>query len=261
MRAWLRKRRGLVRVIIALILAALLTVYLYWPVYQRVQIGGFTNVDSEIGNLSDLPLGPELREILDRKIELPIDRHRICLKNRNGFHFIHADSNTDVVPFVFYTDDLNKTEYGKKNSLGAMSLKLHYTGSATDEIYRKYGDPVGCIDLVTERMRTYASSTVEYGFVGLAQIQSLDVEGRPSLMLLRSIVGGYYIDTSRTSIYVAARWESLLMTFGSLFVIFYWIAGRAFWKKIYIKAHVLATFYSRTKKVQSQLEPKKTIQH
>ncbi len=104
----------LIKSLSAFLLAPGLTILLYWPPYQKIPLGNYTsNIDSEINRL-DLPLGEEVKEILDRKVDLPKDRHELCLKNKNKFYFIHADSNTPGTPFLFYTNDLNQNDFGKK---------------------------------------------------------------------------------------------------------------------------------------------------
>lgn len=211
-------KKFVLKVIIAFILALVLTVALYWPIYQRVPISNQkTNVDQEVSRL-DLPLGEDIRDILDRSIQLPIDRHELCLKNRNGFHFFHSDSNSPGVPFVFYTDDLNQQEYGKANKLGAMDINFYYQdGTSEVLLYREFGWPMECQKLETVKLKKYASSTIEYSYVGLNRLEELDLGENGKIALLRSIVGGYFIDTSKSSVLIIARWEYFLWTLGILF--------------------------------------------
>ena len=183
-----------------------------------------------------MPLGEDIGEILDRSIQLPENRHELCLKNRNGFHFIHADSNSPGVPFLFYTSDLNKNEFGKVNKLGAMAVNLYYRdSSAKDLLYREFGQSRGCLTLETTKLKNYASSTIEYSYVGLNQQAELDLGDQGRLAIFRSLVGGYFIDTSKSSVYIVARWEFFLLTFVTLFGILYTIIKllAKYWQKLF----------------------------
>jgi len=132
----------LLKLATAFLFAFGLTVFLYWPIYQKIPLGNQTvNIDQEVSRL-DLSLNEDIKEILDRSIQLPPDRHELCLKNKNGFHFIHADSNSPGAPFLFYTDDLNQDDFGKVNKLGAMGINFYYQDNSSEVLlYRELGQP------------------------------------------------------------------------------------------------------------------------
>lgn len=228
-------KKYLIKSIFAFLLALGLTALLYWPLYQKIPLGNSTsNIDSEVSRL-DLSLGDEIKEILDRKIDLPKDRHELCLKNQNGFHFIHADSNTPCAPFLFYTNDLNQNDFGKKNKLGAMAINLYYQNNLPeDENYREFGWPKKCIVLDTTKLKNYASSTIEYSYLVLNRQEEFDLGSQGKLSVLRP-VAGYFVDTAKSSAYIIARWKFFLLTLGALFVIlftlFSWLLK--YFQKIY----------------------------
>lgn len=228
-------KKYLSKPVIALFLALGLTVFMYWPVYQKILLSNQTsNIDKEVSRL-DLQLKEDIKEILDRSIQLPPNRHELCLKNRNGFHFIHADSNSSGVPFIFYTNDLNQNEFGKVNKLGAMAVNLYYEDNfPKDSLYREFGYPRECITLEATKLKNYSSSTVEYSYVDLNKQTDLDLGDQGRLAVFRSIVGGYSIDTSKSSIYIVARWEFFLLTFITLFGILFTVIKllTTYWKKI-----------------------------
>jgi len=161
---------------------------------------------------------------LSGSIQLPLDRHELCLKNRNGFHFIHADSDSPGVPFVFYTNDLNQHEFGKVNKLGAMAITFYYQDNSSETLlYREFKQQKGCVKLEVLKLRKYASSTIEYSYVGLKRMEKLDLGKNGKLAILRSLVKGYYIDTSKSSVFIIARWKFFLSTFAVLFGFFLWL--------------------------------------
>ena len=222
----------LLKLATAFLFAFGLTVFLYWPIYQKIPLGNQTvNIDQEVSRL-DLSLNEDIKEILDRSIQLPPDRHELCLKNKNGFHFIHADSNSPGAPFLFYTDDLNQDDFGKVNKLGAMGINFYYQDNSSEVLlYREFGQPRECSTLGTSKLKNYASSTIEYSYMGLNRLEEFDLEGQGKLVILRSIVGGYFIDTSKSSVYIVARWEFFLLT---LLVLFAGIKLSAqYWQKMF----------------------------
>lgn len=229
-------KKHLLKPAVAFFLALGLTVFMYWPVYQKISLSNQTsNIDQEVSRL-DLPLGEDIKEILDRSIQLPQNRHKLCLKNRNGFHFIHADSNSPGVPFLFYTNDLNQNEFGKVNKLGAMAVNLYYRdNSAKDLLYREFGQPRECLTLEATKLKNYSSSTIEYSYVGLNQQAELDLGDQGRLAIFRSLVGGYFIDTSKSSVYIVARWEFFLLTLITLFGILYTVIKllMKYWQKLF----------------------------
>jgi len=220
----------------AFLLALGLTVFLYWPIYQKIPlINQTSNIDQEVNRL-DLPLGEDIREILDRSIQLPSNRHELCLRNANGFHFIHADSNSPGITFSFYTNDLNQNDFGKTNKLGAMGINIYYQDNSSGVLlYREFDQPKKCMILETAKLKNYASSTIEYSYAGLNMQAELDLGERGKLVVFRSVVGGYFIDTSRSSAYITARWEFFLLTlvilFGILLTIMKLLAS--YWQKLF----------------------------
>ena len=207
---------------VASVLALAVTIFLYWPIYQKIQLNDqSSNVDQEVRRLN-LPLGEDIKEILDRGIQLPLDRHEICLENRNRFHFFHSDSNSLGVPFMFYTNDLNQNNFGKINKLAAMGITFYYQDYTSENLlYREFGSSKECNRLEIEKLNKYASSTIEYSYVGLNRLEELDLGENGKLAILRSIVGGYFIDTSKSSLLIVARWEFFLLTFVILLGLFF----------------------------------------
>lgn len=239
------RQKGFLRYAVAIMMAIAITAYLYWPIYRTVRLNDVnSNIDSEVSRL-DLPINEEIKEILDRKIDLPRNRHELCLKNMNGFHFIHADSNTLGVPFHFYTNDLNLEDFGHKNKLGAMAIYLFFQdGLLRDEIYSEFGQPRKCIILDNQKLKRFASSTVEYSFIGLNRLEELPVGSGEKLWLQRPIVGGYSVDTTKSSLYIVARWNFLVLTFIALLVLCFFLSkyvvqclirSCSFFEKFYIK--------------------------
>jgi hypothetical protein len=210
----------LLNLVTASFLALGLTVLLYWPIYQKVHLENLSpNIDREVSKL-DLPLEEDIREILGNSLQVPVNRHELCLKNRNGFHFIHADSNSSGVPFLFYTQNLNLHEYGRKNKLGAMGINFYYHNSLPEVmLYREFDWPRDCKTLDMRKLETFASSTIEYSYVGLNRLEELDLGEKGKLTINRLIVGGYYIDTSKSSVYIIVRWKFFLVTFLLLFLL------------------------------------------
>ena len=213
-------KKYLLKLTISFLLALGLTVFLYFPIYQKVSLSNQTSsTDQEISKL-DLPLGEDIREILGGYIQLPLDRHKLCLKNNNGFQFIHADSYSPGIPFYFYTDNLNQHDFGKTNKLGAMAIRFYYKDNSSEILlYSGAGDPKTCLKLEIAKLKKYASSTIEYSYIGLKRLEKIDTGGQGKLAILRSIVRGYFIDTSKSSVIIVARWEFFLATLVSLFFI------------------------------------------
>ncbi|OHA83530.1 MAG: hypothetical protein A2937_00270 [Candidatus Yonathbacteria bacterium RIFCSPLOWO2_01_FULL_47_33b] len=209
-------------ILISATLALVLTTFLYWPVYQRFPLDGFSiGIDQEINKI-DLPIGEDIKEILNGSLYLPFNKHEMCLVNKNSFRFFHADSNSPGVPFTFYTDDLNKSDFGKSNKLGSMAVRLYYqNGLSVDEIYREFNSPQKCFQLETKKLKEYASSTIEYSYLGLARMEELNLDGGRKISVVRNLVGGYAIDTSSSSIYIRARLVFFLATFLALSFVFF----------------------------------------
>lgn len=214
-------KKFLLKSVIVFSLSLGITVFLYWPLYQKILLSNpRSNIDKEVNKIV-LPLSDEVKEILDRKIDLPLNRHELCLKNQNGFHFIHSDSNISGAPFIFYTDDLNRQDYGKKVKLGAMAINLYYKNNLLkDEDYREFGQPKKCIILDAEKLKNYASSTIEYSYAGLNKLFEIDLGALGKLSCESPIVGGYFIDTTESSAYIIARWNFFLLTLGALILFF-----------------------------------------
>ncbi|MEK7125510.1 MAG: hypothetical protein AAB880_01200 [Patescibacteria group bacterium] len=168
----------------------------------------------------ELPLKEEIKEILDRKIDLPRDRHELCLENKNRFHLLHADSDIKG-GLIFYTNDLAQSNYGKENNLGAMAIKLFYNNNLlADDNYEKVGDLKKCIKLETAKLQNYASSTIEYGTISVNRLEELDLGEQGKFTIGRRVVGGHYIDTADSSAYISARLKFFLITLVTLFGFF-----------------------------------------
>lgn len=200
-----------------------LTVFLYWPIYQNVPLDDLTsNLDQEVRAL-DLPLEKDIKEILNRSIQLPQNRHELCLKNENGFYFIHTDSNSPGIPFNFFTNDLNQDNFGKTHKLGAMGITFYYQDNSKENMnYREFGWPKKCIVLETSKLKNYfASSTIEYSYMGLNRLEEFDLGEQGKLRIGRPIARGYFIDTSKSSVYIIARWKFFILTFIALFGIIF----------------------------------------
>lgn len=210
----------LFKFLIAFCLALVFTILLYWPLYQKILLNNSnSNINTEINKLN-LPISEEIKEILDRKIDLPIDRHQLCLKNNNRFYLVHVDSYIDGMPY-FLTNDVSQTEYALKNKAGAMTIDLYYNnGLSKDEHYREIGQPKKCKKLNTEKLENYASSTIEYHHVGLPSLrEEIDLGDQGRIVIIRDIVGGSYVDVANSSAYISARWNFFLMTLGTLYSI------------------------------------------
>ena len=215
-------KKHLLKPAVALSLALGLTVFLYWPIYQKISLtNSESNIDDKVKKL-DLLLGDEIKEILDRKIDLPPNRHELCLENKNRVYLVHADSNTPGIPFLFVTGDISREGYALENKAGAMAIYLYYQNNLSgDENYGEIGQPKKCIVLDTAKLRGYASSTVVYHHIGLNRMEEFDLGGQGTLRILRSIVGGSLVDTVNSSAYIIARWKFFLLTLGTLFGIFF----------------------------------------
>ena len=216
-------KKNSVVILISFILAIILTVLLYRPLYQGIPLSNFNfGLDQKVSK-TVLPIDSDLKEILNGVLQLPFDRHKLCLVNKNAFRFFHADSNSLGVPFTFYTDDLNKSDFGKNNKLGAMAIRLYYyDGFSVDQIYREFNSPKGdCLQLETKKIKGYASSTIEYSYLGLARLEELNLGDGKKVSIMRSVVGGYEVDTSNSSAYIIFRWQFFLVTFIILFSMFF----------------------------------------
>jgi len=65
---------------IAFLLALTITSVLYWPPYQKIPLDNQKgDLANEISRL-DLPLGEEIKEILSSWVNLPLNRHQLCLE-------------------------------------------------------------------------------------------------------------------------------------------------------------------------------------
>lgn len=203
---------------IVFLIALGLTVFLYWPVYQRILLtNSKSDIDTEINRL-DLPLGDDIKEILDRKIDLPPNRHELCLLNRNQIHLIHADSSSG--PYTFYTDDISQSDIAKSNNVGAMAIKINYdNGQASDEIYRNATAEKLCLTLQTSKLRNYASSTIEYHHFGFGMLEEFDLGEKGKIQISRPVVGASLINTQQSSVFIIARWKFFLLTLGVLFTL------------------------------------------
>lgn len=213
-------KKFILKLIITFIPALAITVFLYWPVYQRVPLTNRTlNLNAEVNKLK-LDIDEDIKEILVNSIQLPFARHELCLKNRNGFHFIHADSNMSGVPFFFYTDDLNQNDYGRKYQLGAMAISFYYTDGTSDSLlYREFKAPIKCETLSLSQLNKYASSTIEYRYANLDTFNELDIGDKGKITMVRPIVGGFFIDSSKTFLIIIARWKFFVITFLILFLV------------------------------------------
>jgi hypothetical protein len=211
-------KKKLIKYIIILLLTFGINFYLYWPIYKKIPLKNpeSKNID-EIVKTLDLPIKEEIKEILNKKIDLPTNRHKLCLKNKNGFYLIHADSKQ---PLIFYTQDLNQSDFGKEVKLGAMAIKLSYQNNLPeDEIYREFGQPEKCIILDIEKLKNYASSTVEYSYTTINKQEELDLGQEGKISIQRKMTGGYYIETAKSSIYIIARWQYFILTFIGIYSI------------------------------------------
>ena len=220
-------KKFLLKVIIAFLLALGMTFYFYWPIYQKIPLDGLReNIDIEVSELR-FPLDKvddDIKEILEKKIDLPIDRYELCLKNKNRFHFFHADSNTNGIPFLFYTEDLNQGDYGKKNKLGSMAIKLYYNNNLPkDENYSEFGQPRNCIKLSMAKLKNYASSTIEYSSATINRTEEFELGTQGKLVVRRPVIRGYFINTNNSYAYIIARWEFFILTFVVLFGFFLWL--------------------------------------
>lgn len=208
-------------IIISIILSLGTTITLYWPLPQRVTLSNQkSNVDREVENVK-LDIDADIKEIVSGLFRIPLDRHEICLWNRNGFHFIHSDSSIPDVPLPFYTNDLNQIEYGQKYQLGAMAVRFYYLNQPAEPIlYREFGSSIQCETLEYSKLKNYASSTIEYRYAGLETFQELDLGKNGKVGIIRPIVGGYFINTQKTYLIITPRWKFFLFTFVTLFFLF-----------------------------------------
>jgi hypothetical protein len=209
-------------VIISTLLALLFTVYLYWPLYQRLPIANYeADFYTQIQNI-DFPIGDEIAEVLNRLNILPFDRHQLCLENNNQARLLHADSGITEPPLVFFTEDISKIDLFKENRIGAMAITLHYNNDLTDDpVYREIGQPKKCIILKAEKLRGYASSTIVYKGLGLSVTEELDLGEAGKFKVPRDVVKSTLIDTKNSIATIVPRWHLLILTLSTLFGIVY----------------------------------------
>jgi hypothetical protein len=226
----LRAKISLSRLLLCLVLGLALTTLLYWPVISFVPLNDFQGEDlnNTVSSL-DNSLNERFKVILEAIAYLPFDRHELCLLNRNSFYYLHSDSYTQGIPFAFHTDNLSVTEYGQKNKLGTMTIKIFYNnGIVFDENYREYGQPMDCITLNAKKLDSFASSTIEYQHGILAQVINVDTGDGKTISLLKSVIKGYSIDTHKSVAIIVARWHYALLTLLAISSAFYWLIGRIF---------------------------------
>lgn len=209
----------LAKIIVSLLLATGLTIYLYWPIYQNIKLGNsISDISTEILRLN-LPLGDEIKEVLDRFAQVPINRHQLCFKNDSRVYLIHSDSNR--VGILFHTDDISRTSFATTSKIGAMAIELYYSdGSQKYENYREIGQPKQCKELDTTKLQHYASSTAFYRHARLSQTDELELEGLGRLVIGR-IIGNSIIDTSQSSASIVPRWYLFWFTLLTLAVVFW----------------------------------------
>lgn len=237
-------KESLTKAVFSFLLAVGLTTYFYWPVYTNIKLdNSISDISTEIKRLN-LPLGDEIKEILNRFAQIPINRHQLCLENNNRVYLIHADS--ERVGITFHTDDISRTPFGTTSKIGSMAIEMYYTdGSPKFENYREIGQPKLCKELDVQKLELYASSTALYRHARLKRTDELELEGLGKLVIGR-IIGNSFIDTSNSKASIVPRWPLFWFTLITLSAIFWKLTG---WV-----SHLLMRFQKHT---SNNIEPKR----
>lgn len=205
---------------LSFLLALVSTIYFYWPLNQEISL---VNSESDLNNKLiklNLNLEEEVKEIMDRLLNIPVERHKLCLKNRNKIYLVHIDSNIPEMPFTFKTDDISQINFSKDNDVGAMDINFYYNNnSEKDYVYKRIGDLEGkCI----KKLQNYASSTITYHHVsGLELTQELVNNQGKLLKTTRQIIGKSIIDSTDSLLSIKAKMEFFYMTLLTLWGLFF----------------------------------------
>jgi len=117
-------KRFFIKLIVSFFLAMCLTIIIYWPIYQRIELNdSSSDISTEMKRL-DLPIGQELKEVIINNSPIPLNRHQLCLKNDNRVYLIHTDS--DYTGFLFKTNDISQQEDMRETEIGAMAIEIYY---------------------------------------------------------------------------------------------------------------------------------------
>ena len=206
---------SLQKLILCFFLVLGLTIFFYWPMQQQIELNdSVSDISTEIKSLS-LPIGNELREVLDRAINLPADMYQICLENNNRIYLVHTDNS------LFRTPDVSQSKDMREAHVGAMAFERDYlNGLEKEEIYREVGQPKLCRPLIKDKLEQYASSTVLYHHIRLGTKTELDL-GDVGKILITRVIGNSYIDTSASSIVIVPRWYLFWLVVVTLTVLLY----------------------------------------
>jgi len=204
-------KKIIIKTIVSFFIAVILTIIIYWPPYQRINLNDPT---SEMGveeiKRLNLPVGKELRDVIVNNFPIPLNRHQLCLKNNNSVYLIHVDSYDSG--FLFKTNDISKREDIIETEIGAMAIEIYYQDELEkDSIYRKIGQPIACVPLKIEKIEYYASSTVFYHFIQLSRTDEFNLENLSTLQITRN-VADYHIDTSKSSVIIIPKHYWFLFT-------------------------------------------------
>ncbi len=230
-------KKFIIRLFLSLALSSILTIFLYWPVFEKIPLD---NSQSEISsttikNLVSSQIKIDTKNMLSNFLQkeigyaIPIDTHQLCLLNKNKVYLEHSDSQ--IIGIKFYSGDITKLNNFKDEGVGAMSIDLYYDGQQKDENYRDIMQPQQCIILDEQKLKDYASSTISYHHIGTLEfVDNLDLKGKGKLVVIRQIISGSFIDTSLSTAYISARWFYLITT-----LLFLWLLLYILIKKIFSK--------------------------
>jgi hypothetical protein len=203
-------------IVLSLVLALFSTLYLYWPIWQKITLNNTeSNQNDNVIKGLELPdfliKSDDIRNELNKKINLPFNRYELCLENKNRVYLKHSDSYKTGINFQ--TEDMGQDKLFKESKIGAMAINLYYDGLPTDTNYREIGQPKLCITLNDKKLQHYASSTIQYHHVGLDLSDEFDLKEKGKVTIIRSIIGGSFIDTSQSSASIRAQWPNFIWTF------------------------------------------------
>jgi hypothetical protein len=194
-----------------IIISLLITIFLYWPIYQKIKIQD--SETKETTNIKILDLSKIEKYLPFLNINLPPIRHKFCFKNNNKVYLIHTDSKK---PYIFRTDNVAQEKEIKENNVGAMEIAFRYNDFSSDEFYRKIGDNE-CKDFDVKKLRNLASSTIEYNHMHVSNISELDLKNGEKLVLGR-ILGNSFIDTKSSYAIIIVKIDFFLLSW-AVFII------------------------------------------
>ncbi|GEM_PF-2827118 len=199
------------------------TVWLYWPLYQRIDLENSIS-KQEIERIS-LPINEEISRILeDRGVYFPFSTHQLCLLNRNRVYLVHADSP------LFRTQDVSRAENIQETQAGAMAIWLYYSNTRKpDDLYKKVRQNLlPCLALNNEHLKNFASSTIEYRHIGLREVAEIDFENQGKILMTRDVAKSE-IDTNHSWVALIAIPFNFILTFVTALISLVLLFGALSW--------------------------------